>query len=216
MLPRDSPSTRKRIRRRFAETALNRDSKERQTSETDPTNFAEPRERPPQLATTAVYWNPGVGQTSESAYQTKVEETPELADLAFSFEDEVPSQSDFGYLPAVGGNLDGVTELSPFAEADKYLNFGTPVQTMNEPIYCSQNSKTVSNSSASCTFSFEFPQSAAEVILNKEAQLKEYATQLEDGGYAFEFGYDLLPQGCWVVFEEQEFLLQSICLCLLR
>ena len=106
-------------------------------------------------------------------------------------------------------------EISPFAEADEYLTFETPTRTTNKPRYSSQKSKTISSSSASCTFSFEFPQSAAEVILNKEEQLKEYVTELKDADCVFESGYDLLPQRCWLVFEEQKFLMQGICLCLL-
>jgi hypothetical protein len=66
-----------------------------------------------------------------------------------------------------------------------------------------------SNSSATATFSCEFPLRVSETIVDQEAKLIACKQGLPEADCYFEAGYDILPPGCWLVFKEQEALIQS-------
>jgi hypothetical protein len=83
-------------------------------------------------------------------------------------------------------------------------------RSQTEVGYLPVKSETSSNSSASATFSFEFPQRASEIILSNEVELKAYTKRsLPEGDCSFEGGYDTLPPGWWLLFKEQTALIGS-------
>jgi hypothetical protein len=86
-----------------------------------------------------------------------------------------------------------------------------PVATVKVPsiTHHSLLSYTISMRPAIATFSIEIPRTVAEIILDKESDLKNYGKSLKKGCCSFEAGFDLLPSDCWLVLGEQWMLIQG-------
>jgi hypothetical protein len=55
----------------------------------------------------------------------------------------------------------------------------------------------------------EIPTAVSEIILDKEPNLRKYATMLIDGDCSFGAGFDVLPCDCWLILEEQSLMLEG-------